>query len=98
MKENFRVWLTECRMPCAALERILHTSRQAVSSADSLDALRRFAAGNPQALDALIRRHGPMVLGVCRGILGPSPDANDAFQPSFLALARRSPSIVTCWE
>jgi RNA polymerase sigma factor (sigma-70 family) len=45
------------------------------------------------AFEAILRRHGPMVLGVCRRILENRYDAEDAFQATFLVLVRKGDSI-----
>ncbi len=61
------------------------------------DLLERFFHGEePEAQDAfgaLVERHGPMVLGICRRVLDRAHDAEDAFQVTFLALARRGEAI-----
>src|SRR3954452_20921233 len=53
---------------------------------------RRDPAGEA-AFAALVARHGPMVLGACRQLLGDVQHAEDAFQAVFLVLARKARSI-----
>src|SRR6266540_669548 len=71
--------------------------------ASDYDLLNRFISGADQdAFTKLVEKFGPLVLATCRRILGPSADAEDAFQAVFLTLAQRAASIrdpaaLTAW-
>ncbi len=57
--------------------------------------LDRFAArGEGAVFEAILLRHGPMVWGVCRRVLRDHHDAEDAFQATFLVLARKASSVM----
>jgi RNA polymerase sigma factor (sigma-70 family) len=87
-------------MPTAGLRNVLGRLRTAASlqEAPALtdgELLERYVAGGDAvAFEALVRRHRPMVLAVCRRLLTDPCDAEDAFQATFLVLVRKAPSVV----
>lgn len=86
-------------MPQHALNHVLDrikTTAFALDDADMSDGQlldRYIACRNEAAFAALVRRHGPMVLAVCRRVVANAQDAEDAFQATFLVLVRKAATI-----
>jgi RNA polymerase sigma factor (sigma-70 family) len=76
----------------AVLHQIRHLfGNGAASGLTEWQLLRRYNARRDEAaFAALVARHGPMVLGVCRRVLDRPEDVEDAFQATFLVLARKA--------
>jgi RNA polymerase sigma factor (sigma-70 family) len=88
-------------MATSQLQRVVQHLRQTVrprtgSGATDGQLMERFIARrDEEAFAAIVRRHGPMVLGVCRRLLpARHHDAEDAFQATFLVLVRKAASVV----
>lgn len=70
-----------------------HTAAPPAAATDA-HLLGRWTAGRDEAaFELLVRRHGPMVLAACRRALADPNDADDAFQATFLVLARKAGSV-----
>jgi DNA-directed RNA polymerase specialized sigma24 family protein len=86
-------------MAVGKLNRVLHYLRhmvapQAERPTSDGELLRRFTRQHDEAAFAeVVRRHGPLVLGVCRRVLGNAPEAEQAFQATFVILARKGGSV-----
>jgi RNA polymerase sigma factor (sigma-70 family) len=82
----------QCTPVFASIQRLLTDGTMTGLSEGQL--LERFLArGDEAAFEAIVRRHGPMVLGVCRRVLSDPNDVEDAFQATFLVLVRKAGSI-----
>src|SRR5438105_4140951 len=81
------------------LSTVVRGIRRLVTSPDMKDRSDRqllhdfHGAGDERAFTALVDRHGAMVLRVCRQVLQHQQDAEDAFQATFLVLARKAASL-----
>jgi RNA polymerase sigma factor (sigma-70 family) len=87
-------------MPAGQLEGVIRHLRNVArqhegAQVGDAELLERFIAHRDEAaFELLVRRHGPMVLGVCQRVLGNEMDAEDAFQATFLVLVRKATSIL----
>lgn len=81
-------------MAAARIRPLVHHLRHLAGPVPDAELLQRFARGRDEAaFELLLRRHGPMVFGVCRRLLGDRHTAEDCFQAVFLVLARQAGSL-----
>ena len=84
--------MTHHRLATPELERIFQG--ETVSGLSEWQLLARYLEQRDElAFAALVARHGPMVMGTCRRMLSGGPDADDAFQATFMVLVRRARSL-----
>jgi RNA polymerase sigma factor (sigma-70 family) len=99
IEEGTRAFGEVNRMTHGATGHLLRQLRQMVGAqaADDLtdrQLLERFVQRRDEtAFAVLVRRHGPMVLGVCQRVLRDPHDVEDAFQATFLVLVRKASSL-----
>ena len=97
-RESERAEAMRSRSGGAALQQVqILFDAGAVGMLTDAELLDHFVSRREEAVEAafgaLLRRHGPMVLGVCRGVLGDRPETEDAFQATFLVLVHRACNV-----
>jgi RNA polymerase sigma factor (sigma-70 family) len=81
----------------AALRRVIRSAVPAGEPVSDAELLRRYVRdGDEAAFAAVVRRHTPLVLGVCRRVLPTAQDAEDACQAVFLIIARKAGTVA--WQ
>src|SRR5438132_1548714 len=75
------------------IHRLVDRHGPATTTTDSQLLARFIAQRDEAAFEALVRRHGPMVLAVCRRLLADADAAEDAFQATFLVLVRKAAAV-----
>jgi RNA polymerase sigma factor (sigma-70 family) len=86
-------------MATGQINRVIEHLRKTILASDTAQIsdgqlLECFVARREErGFELLLQRHGPMVLSVCKRVLGSHHDAEDAFQATFLVLARKAGSI-----
>src|SRR5271170_5268095 len=94
--------MTKKELPMASgLENVIARTRVLIglSKASRLDdrqLLQQFSSGDEAAFTEIVDRHGGLVMGVCRRVLQHTQDAEDAFQATFMVLARKAGKIA--WQ
>jgi RNA polymerase sigma factor (sigma-70 family) len=94
--------LEDTSMAETSLSPFLHHIRHLIGSVPEAamtdgQLLERFLADRDEtAVEVLVRRHGPLVFGVCRRVLRNTHAAEDVFQATFLILVRKAASLVCC--